>query len=158
MNKLIRADGNLLDMADQGQFDVIVHGCNCFCAMGAGIAAQIRARYPEAYAADCETVSGDKDKLGTYTHALTDSGLIVINAYTQYGTNGAGPTQDLFDYAGFETILSSLAHHVGDLRFGFPYIGMGLAGGDSEKIVGLLEKFANQVSKQGGSATLVRFV
>jgi hypothetical protein len=26
---LKRAKGNLIDMAEQGEFDVIVHGCNC---------------------------------------------------------------------------------------------------------------------------------
>jgi O-acetyl-ADP-ribose deacetylase (regulator of RNase III) len=144
-------------MADSGHFDIIVHGCNCFCVMGAGIAAQIKDRYPEAYAVDCETKSGDKDKLGTYTYAQTSRGPIVINAYTQYSTNGHGPSQDLFDYAGFETILAALAHNAGDLRYGFPYIGMGLAGGDPEKIVNLLEKFADQVSQQDGSATLVKY-
>lgn len=28
--------GDLLKLADDGQFDVIVHGCNCFNTMGAG--------------------------------------------------------------------------------------------------------------------------
>jgi O-acetyl-ADP-ribose deacetylase (regulator of RNase III) len=30
--------GNLITLAKQGEFDVIAHGCNCFCTMGAGIA------------------------------------------------------------------------------------------------------------------------
>jgi len=35
-------DGDLVQMAKEGKFDVIAHGCNCFCAMGAGIAPQIK--------------------------------------------------------------------------------------------------------------------
>jgi len=31
---LKHATGNLIDMAEQGQFDVIVHGCNCLNTMG----------------------------------------------------------------------------------------------------------------------------
>lgn len=30
--------GDLIELAKQGKFDVIAHGCNCFCTMGAGIA------------------------------------------------------------------------------------------------------------------------
>lgn len=30
--------GDLIELAKQGKFDVITHGCNCFCTMGAGIA------------------------------------------------------------------------------------------------------------------------
>jgi len=28
--------GNLIHLAQDGEFDLIVHGCNCFCTMGAG--------------------------------------------------------------------------------------------------------------------------
>jgi len=27
---------NLIHLAHNGEFDLIVHGCNCFCTMGAG--------------------------------------------------------------------------------------------------------------------------
>lgn len=40
--------GNLLALARSGRFDVIVHGCNCRHAMGAGIAKQIKDSFPEA--------------------------------------------------------------------------------------------------------------
>ena len=46
--------GDLIEMAEHGDFDVIVHGCNCFCTMGAGIALQIKHHFPEAYYADCD--------------------------------------------------------------------------------------------------------
>ena len=34
--------GDLLQLAKQGDFDVIIQGCNCFCTMGAGIAKSIK--------------------------------------------------------------------------------------------------------------------
>ena len=37
-------EGNLLDMFDKGEFDIIMHQCNCFY-LGAGIADQICKRY-----------------------------------------------------------------------------------------------------------------
>lgn len=40
--------GDLIELALNGVFDVIVHGCNCQCTMGAGIAKSIRAKFPEA--------------------------------------------------------------------------------------------------------------
>lgn len=34
--------GDLISLALAGHFEAIVHGCNCFCTMGAGIAKAIR--------------------------------------------------------------------------------------------------------------------
>ena len=31
-------EGNLISLALAGNFDVIAHGCNCFCTMQSGIA------------------------------------------------------------------------------------------------------------------------
>lgn len=63
------AHGDLLSLAQQGDFDVIIHGCNCFNTMGAGIANSIRHKFPAAYHADCQTRKGNPDKMGTYTSA-----------------------------------------------------------------------------------------
>ena len=51
--------GDLLRFALDGRFDVIVHGCNCQCARGKGIALSIKQQFPEAYAADLRTMRGD---------------------------------------------------------------------------------------------------
>ena len=40
--------GDLLQMGKDGTFDIILHGCNCFNTMGAGIAAQIATKFPDA--------------------------------------------------------------------------------------------------------------
>mmetsp|Transcript_48489 Transcript_48489/g.117305 ORF Transcript_48489/g.117305 Transcript_48489/m.117305 type:complete len:196 (+) Transcript_48489:130-717(+) len=64
--------GDLLKLAMNGEFDVIVHGCNCFCQMGAGIARSIRHKFPQAYIEDIQTIKGDKSKLGTYTVSIVD--------------------------------------------------------------------------------------
>ena len=49
--------GDLLKLALDGHFDVIVHGCNCQCVMGAGIALSIKNAFPEAFAADLATAN-----------------------------------------------------------------------------------------------------
>jgi O-acetyl-ADP-ribose deacetylase (regulator of RNase III) len=151
--------GDLLAMAEQGKFDIIVQGCNCFCTMGSGIARQIREEYPQAYEADLDTEPGDILKLGNFTSCVAGdvAEFIIVNAYTQYGFNKAGESSDVFEYTSFELILQKLAHVYGDRDFGFPYIGMGLAGGDKQHIIGLLGWFTDLVEAKGGSVTLVEF-
>ena len=145
--------GNLLDLAEAGEFDVIVQGCNCFCTMGGGIAREIRERYPMCAEIDRLTERGEYMKLGNWTEF--DSGkFIIINAYTQYNMSRG---TDVFEYIAFELILQKLIHTYGDKRIGLPYIGMGLAGGDKEIILDMIAEFANNVSKIGGSVTLVEF-
>ena len=152
---LKHAKGNLLDLAEAGEFDVIVQGCNCFCRMGSGIAKEIRARYPRAYQVDMLTREGDIQKLGTWTDA--DAGKFwIINAYTQFAT-ASFPGEDVFEYCAFELILQKLAYTYPGKNIGLPYIGMGLAGGNKTLILAMIEDFAKEVAKQGGTVTLVEF-
>jgi|Laugrespbdmm15sn_2_1035079.scaffolds.fasta_scaffold00151_30 O-acetyl-ADP-ribose deacetylase (regulator of RNase III) len=147
--------GNLIAMGKANDFDIIVHGCNCFCTMGAGIAAQIAQQFPDANLADAETVRGDPGKLGTYTIGMSGR-LVILNAYTQYGTSNTG--RDVFEYTAFERVLDKIASRFGKWRIGLPMIGMGLAGGDAERIIPMLERFAERMAQAGGSATLVEYV
>ena len=154
MSKLTHRFGDILDLAQQGDFDIIVHGCNCFCTMGAGLAKSIRQRYPQAYEEDRKTESGDILKLGCFTTASAGD-FLIVNAYTQYQMSRNGV--DVFDYSAFELILKKLAHIYGDKRFGLPYIGMGLAQGNSERIISMILNFSDLVTAKGGSVTLVKF-
>lgn len=45
--------GDLVELALEGKFDVIIHGCNCFNTMNAGIAKQIKRIFSEANEAAC---------------------------------------------------------------------------------------------------------
>lgn len=151
--------GNLLDLAESGEFDIVVQGCNCFNTMGGGIAREIRERWPHVAAADAETVRGDYTKLGTWTsenvfYKKELDVFTIINAYTQYNMSRG---EDVFEYTAFQLILEKLIHCYGDKRIGLPYIGMGLAGGNKERIMAMIEDFANKVSARGGSVTLVEF-
>ncbi len=147
--------GDLLAMGKNNEFDIIIHGCNCFCAMGGGIAYQIQAQFPDAKLADDETVRGDPGKLGTYTVGMGGR-LLILNAYTQYGISREG--KDVFEYNAFERVLDKIQMRFGKWRIGLPLIGMGLAGGDAERIIPLIEAFASRVEAQGGSVTMVEWV
>lgn len=122
--KIVR--GDLLDLADAGAFDVIVHGCNCQHTMSAGIAAQIRKRYPQAYSADLATPR-DSWKLGTLSRAFVaradDSSFTIVNAYTQVRPGREARLDAIVD------CFRKLRRHVGTkLRIGYPRIGCGIGG------------------------------
>lgn len=113
--------GDILKLSDQ--FDVIIHGCNCWCKMGNGIALQIKNIFPEAYEADLQTVRGDASKLGTYSKAQIGD-LTIVNAYTQFNW-GRDLKLDALRRC-FRAIKSDFAGK----RIAYPKIGAGLAGGD----------------------------
>ena len=153
---LLHTKGNLLDLAEAGEFDIVVQGCNCFNTMGGGLAREIRERYPDAAAVDLMTVRGDYNKLGSWTEEEVgeNSSFLIVNAYTQYNMSTG---EDVFEYAAFILILKKLIHEYPTCRFGLPYIGMGLAQGDKEIIIEIIEDFANKITALGGTVTLVEF-
>jgi O-acetyl-ADP-ribose deacetylase (regulator of RNase III) len=152
---LKHAKGNLLDMAEAGDFDIIVQGCNCWNTLGGGIAREIRERFPMAATVDNETVKGDYNKLGNYTVAYNMAPhFTIVNAYTQYNMSRG---TDVFEYTAFQLILQKLLFAYGDKRIGLPYIGMGLAGGDPDTIIPMIRDFAEDVARIGGSVTIVEF-
>ncbi len=154
MTTLKKMKGDLLELARQGHFDLIVHGANCQSTMNSGIARQIREQYPQAFYADVDDRRSPENKLGSITFAEAD-GFTIVNAYTQLTYNKKGEEfKDRFEYAAFEKILRGLAKYHGKSRFGFPYIGMGLAGGDKDTILMMLDNFSQSIT---GTVTLVEY-
>jgi O-acetyl-ADP-ribose deacetylase (regulator of RNase III) len=131
-------EGDLVKMAKEGKFDVIAHGCNCFCAMGAGIAPQIKNAFPEAFEADCETVAGDESKMGTISHTVYSKPTIV-NIYSQYDTKGRRSGNMDLDYDALRSGLKEMKAKFSGKTFGLPMIGAGLAGGDWDIIEKIIE-------------------
>ncbi|MCP3871693.1 MAG: phosphatase [Desulfobacteraceae bacterium] len=145
--------GDLIQLALTGRFDIVIHGCNCFCTMGAGIAKMIRENFPEAYQADLNTRMGDKKKLGTYSLAhikRNGNNFTVINAYTQYDFSGFG---QLVDYGAIQKIFAHIKTDFTHQRIGYPKIGAGLAKGNWEVISNIINE-----ELQGEAHTLVDFV
>jgi len=137
--------GDLLQLANDGHFDVIVHGCNCFCTMEAGIAKQVKEVFPDSWHADQKTKPGDIMKLGCYTQAdieINDRGwLTVINAYTQYkyGANHEDGEEKPVDYVAIRSALKKINHNFKGKSIGLPLIGAGLAGGSWSVIKQLIQ-------------------
>jgi len=133
-------NGDLIKLAKTGEFDLIVHGCNCFCTMGSGIAKQIKEEFPRAFHADSKTIRGDITKLGNYTFADEDvpkGGYImgenewvkcrIVNCYTQYAF---GTEKIQLDYEALKLCLRKINWEYRGKHIGLPEIGCKLAGGD----------------------------
>ncbi len=132
--------GDLLRLALDGRFDVIVHGCNCQCTMGKGIALSIKQQFPEAYAADLRTPKGDREKLGTISIAEIDrptGRFTVVNAYTQFHWRGEGV---LANYDAIRSAFRQIKQQFGGRRIGYPKIGAGLAKGDWPTIAAIIDE------------------
>jgi O-acetyl-ADP-ribose deacetylase (regulator of RNase III) len=148
-----RKQGDLILLAREGEFDLIVHGCNCFNTMGAGIAKGIKAAFPEAYAADCKTTKGSRTKLGACSFAEVNANgkrLVIVNAYTQFDWRGRGTK---VDYEAVRSCMRWIKDSFPGLRIGLPMIGAGLAGGDWKKIALIIEE-----ELAGEDVTLVEYV
>ena len=132
--------GDLLRLALDGRFDVIVHGCNCQCAMGKGIALSIKQRFPEAYEADLRTPKGDRAKLGSISVAeigRPSGRFMVVNAYTQFHWRGEGV---LADYDAIRSAFRLVKQRFSGRRIGYPKIGAGLAKGDWATIAAIIDE------------------
>lgn len=134
--------GNLIDLAEAGDFHIIVHGCNCFNTFGSGLAKEIKTRYPKAYAADCSTAKGNANKLGRFS-VMIGRQFNIVNAYTQFDFGHDG--KDRFEYYHFDSILAALNHKYPGANYGFPKIGAGLAGGDWSRIEQQLLGFSEAI-------------
>jgi len=144
--------GDLVKLAMDKEFDIIIHGCNCYCAMGAGIAKAIRDTFPEAWDADLKTEKGSPGKLGTISYATVsrdDHKITIVNGYTQYHWKGSGT---LADYNAIRSVMRHVKAKFSGKRIGYPKIGAGLAKGDWNKISKIIDK-----ELAGEKHTLVEF-
>lgn len=132
--------GDLLSLALEGAFDVVVHGCNCQCRMARGIALSIKQLFPEAVQADLATEAGSRAKLGTLSLAEIVRGerrFIIVNAYTQFHWAGAGVNAY---YEAIRQAMKEIKNRFSGCRIGYPKIRAGLAGGDWEIISTIIEE------------------
>ncbi len=146
-------EGDLIAYALEGNLDVLIHGCNCFCVMDAGIALAVKRNFPEAFEADLATSCGDSSKLGGYSCAtLLRNGhqFTVINAYTQFHFHGPGV---LVDYDAISAVFQKVKTDFAGRRFAFPLIGAGLGKGDWTVISQIISE-----QLKGEDYTLVKYL
>ena len=138
-------NGNLLTYPG---IQVIGHQTNCLSVMGAGIAKQIKARWPEVFREYCDYCKSQSDKhnlLGTIQVLKTDDGKYIANLFGEYSfcesiapyEEGGKPRHT--DYDALWQCLRRL--HIwmalNDIKTGGvpDHIGCGLAGGNWDGVV-----------------------
>lgn len=119
--------GDLVARALNGEYDVIIHGCNCFNTMGSGIAPKIVKAFPSVRIIDNLTIKGDPNKLGTISFAYdSERDLFIVNAYTQYSMGNGFDV----DYDALGQCFKQVKTMFYDKKIAYPAIGCGLAGGN----------------------------
>jgi O-acetyl-ADP-ribose deacetylase (regulator of RNase III) len=138
--------GDLLDFPEG--ITVIMHQANCRHTMGAGIAKQIKDRYPTAYKADRSTVYGNQ-KMGTFSYSFIGKNCQRV-IFNLYGQDGFGRTIRSTNYEALYLAIDnafkmikrfSLYHY----KVGIPkFMGCGLAGGDWRIVRAMVESLSEQ--------------
>lgn len=158
--------GDLIKLALEGEFDVIVHGCNCFCTQKSGIAKQMVETFHTnddfLFEKENDYYKGDINKLGTIDYAIyslytnkmvsnrgyhelyskDSKHFHVVNAYTQFyhlRNLPEGETRP-FSYIAFALVLKKLNHIFKGKHIGMPWIGCGLGGADKQHVAMLIKK------------------
>jgi len=148
--------GDLISMAQQGKFQVVTHGANCWCRMGAGIAPQMAKAFDcDKFPMEAQQHRGDYNKLGqidwkitTYTVCNSETDflefdLAVVNSYTQYGfgLNHEGGTARPLDYDALRLCMRKINHQFKGRHVGLPgLIGCGLAGGNENLVKSIIKE------------------
>jgi O-acetyl-ADP-ribose deacetylase (regulator of RNase III) len=146
-------EGDLIQLAKKGTFDVITHGCNCLSNMGAGIAPQMAKAFgadefemekwgptiEKLGCIDWQTIVLGKNEvwsLKDYKNNEDDIELTVVNSYTQfsYGKNHTDGVSKPLDYEALTLCMRKINTVFKGKHIGLPKIGAGLAGGDWNRI------------------------
>ena len=136
-------NGDLVKLAKVGYFDLIVHGCNCYCKMKKGIAKTIASQWPQVEDADkLFPIPTGPDRLGKISVTSEINGLTIVNAYTQL-KYWYEPWEDcsapLVSYEAIEQCFTEIYHVTNpQTRIGIPLIGAGLAKGDWNIILSII--------------------
>lgn len=136
----------------EAEWNGMVHCCNLYRTMGAGIAAQVKKLYPTAYLADKATFYGRNDKLGHFSHAFVgnvqkSAEVDIFNLYAQKGVgNNGDPMERNLQY---DHLLDGMIRICDFIRYqediddfyslAMPEIGCGLAGGNPKIVYSILE-------------------
>ena len=141
---------------------ILAHQANCFHTMGAGIALEIKRRYPAAFEADLLTPVGAR-KMGTFSYAFIDGSRDgddyrgVANVYSQ---GKPGPNPQFSDqratsydavYDGIDGICNCWAACSKDdyLQILVPYgYGCGIARGNWDVVSGILDALSTKYSSE----------
>lgn len=135
------------DIFEQADLTHIVHQANLFNTFGAGIAKEIKRRYPQAFEADAESHAhakrlGQDNRLGGFSRAICTDGKCIVNLYSQIGI-GSYDRKTSYDAMdkGLRLVREWLKeeNYSASVVLGVPYkIGCGLANGDWQVVIAII--------------------
>lgn len=126
----------------QADTDVIIHQVNCQGVMGAGLALQIRFKYPEVYKqyqSYCAHYPNTKDMLGHIQSICVgnDPLLYIVNLF---GQDNLGYGWRFTNYDALRSCLTQVNKRFKGRRVAVPYkMSCGLAGGDWTVVSKMIE-------------------
>lgn len=130
---------NLIDAYLEGEIRAIMHGVNCQCRMGSGLAKEIKERIPQCFTDYVEFCSQNEVLLGKVCVSGNDP--YIFNCFTQrfYGRDGR---KYVSDHA-IVDCLKTVKYHLerkNIKEIGIPYMFCcGLGGGDWEFVYKMIE-------------------
>jgi|AntRauTorckE6833_2_1112554.scaffolds.fasta_scaffold02798_1 hypothetical protein len=146
---------DMFEVFEESTNVIVAHCCNTQHVMGAGVAAVIRKRYPEAYVVDLATEKGP-EKLGGFSYALIDqnNNRQIANLYGQnlFGSGGRDVSYDAL-YNALNALYQSVElPHINVETVLLPYeLGSNLAGG----VFPIIQAMIEHLSKKYKIETLI---
>jgi O-acetyl-ADP-ribose deacetylase (regulator of RNase III) len=138
-----KINGDLIYMARAGDFEVVAHGCNCFCTMDRGVSPLLAKYFKcDKYRMEQPKYKGDINKLGTidfesYWLPRHTTYVDVINCYTQYEY---GTDKQYLDYEALTLCMRKVNKVFAGKKIGVPRIGCGGGGGEWAKVDKIFEQ------------------
>lgn len=131
-------NGNILTFPERDEDTIICHQVNCKGVMGAGLAKQIRDKWPDVYDRYRLMVETCGEfMLGSFHEVKVGPHLYVANLYGQVGY---GRDKRYTNYAALTAALFKGMKEYPRATFRIPYgLGCGLAGGDWETVLDIIK-------------------
>lgn len=135
-------NGDILTFPERDGDTIICQQVNCRGVMGAGLAKQIRDKWPAVYNEYIRVTDVcDKLMLGSYQNIKVGPHLYVVNLF---GQDGYGRDKRYTNYAALTAALFRAMKENPHATFRIPYgLGCGLAGGNWVTVLNLIEEAAN---------------
>jgi len=130
---IIYKQGDVIKALENGEINLLPHGCNCRKVMGSGIAKSLATKYPKILEYDRNFPPILEARLGRIVKVPIDKEKFIINCYTQLNY-GAGLQVDYNAIEKCMKALNNLLNLSDKYVLGMPQIGAGRGGGDWKKI------------------------
>lgn len=135
--------GDILTPVTNDEAVVVCQQVNCCGVMGAGLARQIKNRFPYVYSAYLKKCREEENNLGTVqiVSCVYSAGYIIANCF---GQDNFGTDKQYTDYEALRKCFIYLNNAFSNTTIRIPYkIGCGLGGGDWEVVLSIIDECFN---------------